>query len=38
MIEAKRDQVNALEAADLEAARTAVHEGKEVGGAKKRTD
>ena len=30
MIEAKRDQVNALEAADLEAARTAVREGKEV--------
>ena len=31
MIEKKRDQVNALEAAGLEAARTAVHDGKEIG-------
>ena len=31
MIETKRDQVNALEAVDLEAARTAVREGKEIG-------
>jgi ppGpp synthetase/RelA/SpoT-type nucleotidyltranferase len=35
MIEAKRDQVNALEAADLEAARTAVREGKEIGDQEK---
>lgn len=35
MIEEKRDQVNALEAADLEAARTAVREGKEVGDQEK---
>ena len=35
MIEANRDQVNALEAADLEAARTAVREGKEVGDQEK---
>ena len=35
MIEAKRDQVNALEAADLEATRTAVREGKEVGDQEK---
>ncbi len=35
MIEEKRDQVNALEAADLEAARTGVREGKEVGGQEK---
>ena len=35
MIETKRDQVNALEAADLEAARTAVHEGKEIGDQEK---
>ena len=31
IIESNRDQVNALEAADLEAARTAVREGKEIG-------
>lgn len=31
LIETKRDQVNAFEAADLEAARTAVREGKEIG-------
>ena len=35
IIEAKRDQVNALEAADLGAARTAVREGKEVGDQEK---
>ena len=35
MIETKRDQVNALEAADLEAARTAVREGKEIGDQEK---
>ena len=31
MIEANRDQVNALEATDLEDARTAVREGREIG-------